>query len=92
MPTIISPSHIVISAVLDIVIGALLYAAHKTNVKLAAPWSGKSIIGGVCSALAKRFQVSTTLVRIIVVLCAWASGGSHVTFLYFLLWVTLPRE
>ncbi len=92
MPTINSPFDIVISVVLDIVIVALLYAAHKTNVKLPAHWSGKFIIGGVCSGLATRFQVSATLIRIIVVFCAWASGGAHMIFLYFLLWVTLPRE
>ncbi|MBS1994328.1 MAG: PspC domain-containing protein [Cyanobacteria bacterium SZAS LIN-3] len=89
MPTITGPFDILVSAFLDVLIGVALYMAHRKDVRLVP---ARSIIGGVCTGLSRRFGISVSVVRVIFLLAAAASGGAHVIFLYFLLWVTLPRS
>jgi len=48
------------------------------------------MIGGVCAGLGKYFQIDATLVRLIFVLLTMAGGGG--VFIYFILWIVLPRE
>jgi phage shock protein PspC (stress-responsive transcriptional regulator) len=48
------------------------------------------IIGGVCGALAERFGVSRTLVRILFVASCLLPGPQ--VLLYVALWIILPSE
>ncbi|ELP61578.1 PspC domain-containing protein [Streptomyces sp. WI04-05B] len=56
---------------------------------LARPTNGR-MIGGVCAALARRFGISTTTMRVIFVLSCLLPGPQFV--LYIALWVLLPSE
>jgi len=48
------------------------------------------MIGGVCAGLGKYFKIDATLVRLIFVLLTMAGGGG--VFIYFILWIVIPRE
>jgi len=57
--------------------------------ELVRPRTGR-VIGGVCAAIANRFEMSATVVRVLLV-------GSVVFFglsigLYLILWVLIPLE
>jgi phage shock protein C len=55
---------------------------------LARPRSGK-IIAGVCAALAARFGVPTSLVRVGFVIFGLVGIGELV---YIILWIMIPKE
>lgn len=57
--------------------------------QLVRPRNGR-IIAGVCSAVADRFGISTTLVRVITVLAVLFAGLS--LWAYILLWIVIPNE
>ncbi|MBG6216513.1 phage shock protein PspC (stress-responsive transcriptional regulator) [Arthrobacter sp. CAN_A6] len=54
---------------------------------LVRPRNGK-IIGGVCAALAARFGISKTLVRLGFVIFGLVGIGELV---YIVLWITIPK-
>ncbi len=54
---------------------------------LVRPRDGK-VIAGVCAALADRFGLSRTLVRIAFVLFGLFGVGE---FVYIILWIIIPR-
>lgn len=56
---------------------------------LARPRRGK-VIAGVCAALARRFDVSPTLVRVLFVVSVVLPGPQ--VLLYIALWIILPKE
>jgi phage shock protein PspC (stress-responsive transcriptional regulator) len=56
---------------------------------LTRPRRGK-IIAGVCAALARRFDVSPTLVRALFVVSIVLPGPQFL--IYIALWVIIPRE
>jgi len=57
--------------------------------RLARPTNGR-MIGGVCAALARRFGMSSTTIRVIFVLSCLLPGPQFL--LYIALWVLLPSE
>ncbi len=56
---------------------------------LSRPRQGK-VIAGVCAALARRFDVSPTLVRALFVVSVILPGPQFL--IYIALWIILPRE
>jgi phage shock protein PspC (stress-responsive transcriptional regulator) len=50
----------------------------------------RRVIGGVCAALAQRFGVSPTLVRVLFVASCLLPGPQ--VLLYAALWIILPSE
>lgn len=56
---------------------------------LTRPRDGR-LIGGVCAALARRFGMSTTTVRVICVAACLIPGPQFL--LYVALWALLPAE
>jgi len=56
---------------------------------LARPTNGR-MIGGVCAALARRFGISVTTMRVIFVLSCLLPGPQFL--LYIALWIFLPSE
>jgi phage shock protein PspC (stress-responsive transcriptional regulator) len=56
---------------------------------LARPSRGR-LIGGVCAGLARRFGVSTTLVRVLFVLSCILPGPQ--LLVYLALWIVMPSE
>ncbi|MFD5226432.1 PspC domain-containing protein [Microbacterium sp. NPDC058342] len=48
------------------------------------------VIAGVCSAVARRFDISPTTVRIVTVLAVLFAGLS--LWAYVLLWIVIPNE
>jgi phage shock protein PspC (stress-responsive transcriptional regulator) len=54
---------------------------------LVRPRNGK-IVAGVCAALAARFGMSTTLVRLLFVLFGLVGAGEIV---YIILWIMIPK-
>jgi phage shock protein PspC (stress-responsive transcriptional regulator) len=48
------------------------------------------MVAGVCAALARRFDVSPTLVRVLFVLSFFLPGPQ--ILLYLVLWVVIPSE
>jgi phage shock protein PspC (stress-responsive transcriptional regulator) len=56
---------------------------------LVRPRQGK-MIGGVCAAIARRFGISTRLVRALFVISIVLPGPQ--ILLYILLWIFLPSE
>ncbi len=59
------------------------------SVTLARPRRGR-IIAGVCAGLARRFDVSKTLVRVLFVLSCVLPGPQ--ILIYGALWIVLPSE
>jgi phage shock protein PspC (stress-responsive transcriptional regulator) len=57
--------------------------------KLARPKSGR-LLAGVCAGLARRFGVSTTLVRVLFVLSCILPGPQ--ILIYLVLWLIIPSE
>ncbi|MFV0460033.1 MAG: PspC domain-containing protein [Actinomycetales bacterium] len=57
--------------------------------QLARPRRGK-VIAGVCAALADRFGMSVTLVRLLFVASLLLPGPQ--VLLYVVLWVLIPQE
>lgn len=55
----------------------------------ARPTRGR-MIGGVCAALARRFGISATTMRVIFLLSCLLPGPQFV--LYLALWIILPSE
>lgn len=56
---------------------------------LSRPRRGR-IIGGVCAALARRFDVSPTVVRVLFVISCVLPGPQ--ILLYAGLWIVIPSE
>jgi phage shock protein PspC (stress-responsive transcriptional regulator) len=56
---------------------------------LSRPRQGK-VIAGVCAALARRFDVSPTLVRALFIVSVILPGPQFL--IYIALWIILPRE
>ena len=56
---------------------------------LVRPRQGK-VLGGVCVAIARRFGISTTLVRALFVISIVLPGPQ--ILLYLALWIFLPSE
>ena len=50
----------------------------------------RRVLGGVCAALAERFGVSRTLVRVLFVLSCLLPGPQ--ILLYVALWIIVPSE
>jgi len=48
------------------------------------------MIGGVCSGIAKYFDVDPTAVRLAFVLLLFAGGGG--LWIYLVLWIIMPQE
>ncbi len=59
------------------------------STELVRPRRGK-IIAGVCAGLARRFDVSPTLVRVLFVLSFFLPGPQ--ILIYLVLWVIMPKE
>lgn len=57
--------------------------------KLIRPREGR-MIAGVCAALAKRFGISTTTMRVLTVLSCLLPGPQVVV--YIALWILIPQE
>ena len=57
--------------------------------RLARPTDGR-MIGGVCAALARRFGMSATTMRVIFVLSCLLPGPQFL--LYIAMWILLPSE
>lgn len=60
-----------------------------SDVPLTRPREGK-MLGGVCAALARRFGMDTTLMRVIWVIALCCFGVGLIT--YLILWVVIPGE
>ena len=56
---------------------------------LYRPRDGR-MIGGVCAALARRFDLNPTLVRVLAVLSCLLPGPQFVA--YIILWIMMPSE
>jgi phage shock protein PspC (stress-responsive transcriptional regulator) len=56
---------------------------------LVRPRSGR-VIAGVCAGLARRFNLSPTLVRVLFVLSVFLPGPQVV--IYIALWILMPSE
>jgi phage shock protein PspC (stress-responsive transcriptional regulator) len=56
---------------------------------LARPRNGR-LIAGVCAGLARRFDMSTTLVRVLFVLSFLLPGPQ--VLLYLALWLIMPSD
>ena len=56
---------------------------------LVRPRRGR-VIAGVCAGLARRFNLSPTLVRVLFVLSLLLPGTQVV--IYLLLWILMPNE
>ena len=56
---------------------------------LVRPQRGK-LIAGVCAGLARRFDLSPTLVRVLFVLSMLLPGPQ--ILVYFVLWIVMPPE
>jgi phage shock protein PspC (stress-responsive transcriptional regulator) len=61
--------------------------AHSTA--LVRPRRGR-IVAGVCAALARRFDVSPTIVRVLFVLSCFLPGPQ--ILIYAALWIIVPSE
>jgi phage shock protein PspC (stress-responsive transcriptional regulator) len=59
------------------------------STSLARPRRGK-LIAGVCAGLARRFDVSPTLVRVLFVISCVLPGPQ--VLLYLALWILMPAE
>jgi len=57
--------------------------------QLARPQNGK-VIAGVCAGLARRFGLSSNVVRLIFVLSCLIPGPQFI--IYLALWVILPKD
>jgi phage shock protein PspC (stress-responsive transcriptional regulator) len=57
--------------------------------ELVRPTNGK-VIAGVCAAIADRFGVGRTLVRVLAVISCLLPGPQFV--LYIILWIAIPAE
>ncbi len=57
--------------------------------QLSRPRSGR-VIAGVCAAIARRFDVSPTLVRAIFVISCLLPGPQFLV--YIALWIVVPSE
>ncbi|MER7490449.1 PspC domain-containing protein [Streptomyces sp. NPDC126497] len=57
--------------------------------RLARPTHNR-VIGGVCAALARRFDTSATTVRVVFLLSCLLPGPQFL--LYAALWILLPSE
>ena len=56
---------------------------------LIRPRRGR-IVAGVCAAIARRFDLSPTLVRVVFVLSMLLPGPQILA--YIVLWIVIPRE
>ena len=50
------------------------------------------MLGGVAAGLAEYFELDPTLVRVLIVLLAFMTGGVPVVPIYVVLWVVMPRK
>ncbi|MBC2900886.1 PspC domain-containing protein [Streptomyces cupreus] len=57
--------------------------------RLARPTNGR-MIGGVCAALARRFGMSATTMRVLFLLSCLLPGPQFL--IYIALWIFLPSE
>jgi phage shock protein C len=58
---------------------------------LIRPWNGRWI-GGVCLAIARRFDLDPVLVRLIYLVVSLVSAGFPGIIVYLVLWVIIPSE
>ena len=56
---------------------------------LVRPFRGR-ILGGVCAAVARRFDLSPTMVRVLFVLSMLLPGPQILA--YLVLWIVVPSE
>jgi phage shock protein PspC (stress-responsive transcriptional regulator) len=66
-----------------------MYARDVATRSLARPRQGRWI-AGVCAAIADRFGVSRTLVRVLFVLSVVLPGPQVIA--YVVLWILIPSE
>jgi phage shock protein PspC (stress-responsive transcriptional regulator) len=57
--------------------------------ELVRPTNGK-VIAGVCAAIADRFGIGRTLVRVLAVVSCLLPGPQFV--LYIILWIAIPAQ
>lgn len=57
--------------------------------RLSRPRTGK-IVAGVCAGIARRFDISPTLVRLLTLLSFVLPGPQIV--IYIALWILIPRD
>jgi phage shock protein PspC (stress-responsive transcriptional regulator) len=50
------------------------------------------MLGGVAAGIAEYFNLDPTLVRLLAVLLALATGGFPVILVYIILWFVIPRN
>ncbi|MGZ4269370.1 MAG: PspC domain-containing protein [Solirubrobacteraceae bacterium] len=63
--------------------------ADRTRQALVRPRRGR-VLGGVCAGIARRFDLSPTLVRVLFVVSVVLPGPQ--VLLYAALWVLMPSE
>lgn len=59
------------------------------SMMLSRPRTGK-IVAGVCAGIARRFGLSTTLVRVLTLLSFLIPGPQIV--IYIALWILMPKD
>ena len=50
------------------------------------------MIAGVCGGLARRFGMSSTVVRVLYVLCSILSAAFPGILVYIVMWIVVPEE
>jgi phage shock protein PspC (stress-responsive transcriptional regulator) len=73
-----------------VVAAIILIAASNAGIRRLGDTNGR-VIFGVCGGLARHFQTSTTLVRVLAVLLLLSSVGGVVP-IYLLMALVLPRD
>jgi phage shock protein C len=71
--------------IVAIVLALVLKAAGVTRVS-----EKEAEFAGVCAGIARRFEMSTTAVRILWIVWVLCAGGGVIT--YLILWAILPRR
>jgi phage shock protein C len=77
-----------VEILLLILMAVLLIAAHRQGIKAD---SSNKVFGGVCAGLARYFNLTPSLMRVLTFLFTLVTGGFAI-LLYILLWITLPTE
>lgn len=73
---------------LFIVLAVSLVACHRAGLRRN---SSDEVLGGVCSGIASRLDLTPALVRVLAVLALLLTGG-FVVLVYILLWASLPKD
>lgn len=67
---------------------------HPVHTKIRGEFrrsTTNTVLGGVCGGLGEYFDVDTTLIRALVILALFVSGGS-VAIAYILVWILVSEE